>query len=565
VTFSRRLGSRANGRGRGGVSAAASSPAPAPLLISPLASDAFQLIDTVYLVATIPSGAPAVTGVEFFRGGSTKIGDAALVNSIWSLAWSGMAAASYSLTAKVTYSSGATATSSAVAITVAAAPTVTPASSANTLAWFDTSDDANMSLSSGLIGQVNNKQGTSVFGDAVQATAALKPVQDYIRGVKCAYFGADLQERLVSTVTGTVATGWKMFACVRPIGRGTGLAVCMTGGSGGSIQVGNATTIWPKDAVVNANVALPAAGTFPAAKPHVLMGIGGTGGDLHVDGTSAVTPASTGTRTITATLSLGASATGTSALSGGLAEPCVGSSSMSAGDITAIETALTTKYHTLEPGRTILTVGDSILLGFQDTATPAAGVRKRAWDQVFAKAKVNGKWLESIGSQPASQALFIDDNHFCNSGKGIAYTVTNIAPLIGSGNPYNPDIFEVMLVTNNLREIAPETYVAGTGPGTTCQAFIDMCVTTLLGAVPTAQMIIYNIIDCDPALGTGPTSLNARLRVWNPLLAATIIRQSKPLPVRRSFLATCSRLWACSTPPTTTPTVSTRMAPATTA
>jgi hypothetical protein len=373
-----------------------------------------------------------------------------------------------------------------------------------------------MTLSSGLISNIVNKRGGAVAGDLAQATTALQPIQDWIRGWKGAYFGIDASERMASILPGTIANGWQMFAAVRPVSAPSSTGIVMVGASGGQLSVSGAGS-WPASAVINANVALTYASAFQPGKPHVLMGIGGAGGDLHLDGVSVVTPTSTGSRQITTPLTFGGSNTGTSRFSGVLAEPILGVA-MSGSEIAALEAAQTAKYHTQEPGITVMRVGDSVGYGTGDTASPPGGTRKRVWDQRLGSSKLAGRWIESIG--PLTDARWSDDAHDCVSGKGIVYHTSDIPARIGSGHQYNPDVFLVLAWAASLRELAPETYVAGTGPGTTCQAAIDFCVATLLGAVPTARLVLGNLIDCNPA---GDATYSARRAVWNALLVLTII------------------------------------------
>ena len=63
----------------------------------------------------------------------------------------------------------------------------------------------------------------------------------------------------------------------------------------------------------------------------------------------------------------------------------------------------------------------------------------------------------------------------------MVYQAGVLTGLLGGSNQYVPHIFEVLIWAASLRELAPETYVAGTGPGTTCQQAIDFCVNTLFG------------------------------------------------------------------------------------
>lgn len=75
---------------------------------------------TIAIDATAADSNGTVSKVEFFQG-TTKLGED--LTSPYSYSWTGVAAGSYSITAKATDNGAATTTSSAVAVTVSAAPT----------------------------------------------------------------------------------------------------------------------------------------------------------------------------------------------------------------------------------------------------------------------------------------------------------------------------------------------------------------------------------------------------------------------------------------------------------
>lgn len=142
---------------------------PSVALTAPATGTRFVVGNTITLQASARDPDGSVARVEFFRGG-TSLGS---VNGApYTLAWSGAAAGSYSLTAVATDNAGARTTSAAVAITVAApstdttAPSVpiglaaaTRASNAITLTWAAASDNAG---GSGLAGYDIVRDGTRV-------------------------------------------------------------------------------------------------------------------------------------------------------------------------------------------------------------------------------------------------------------------------------------------------------------------------------------------------------------------------------------------------------------------
>jgi hypothetical protein len=103
---------------------------PIVALTSPINSAAYSAPATVPLSATASDPDGSIAKVEFFSG-STKIGEAD--SSPYNATWSGVAAGTYSITARATDNLGATATSSAAMITVNSdiPPTVTLTSPAN--------------------------------------------------------------------------------------------------------------------------------------------------------------------------------------------------------------------------------------------------------------------------------------------------------------------------------------------------------------------------------------------------------------------------------------------------
>jgi PKD repeat protein len=72
----------------------------------------------------IANGGATITGVSFYRGGSTLIHAATLVAGVWTYSWTGVTAGDYTLTAKATDSSAATSTSTPIMVHVLTAGTV---------------------------------------------------------------------------------------------------------------------------------------------------------------------------------------------------------------------------------------------------------------------------------------------------------------------------------------------------------------------------------------------------------------------------------------------------------
>ncbi len=96
---------------------------PTVSLSSPSSGQVFSAPANITLSANANDPDGIVTKVQFFRGGSTLIGED--TSAPFSFAWNSVAAGNYSLTAKAFDNAGATVTSAAISITVNALPSVT--------------------------------------------------------------------------------------------------------------------------------------------------------------------------------------------------------------------------------------------------------------------------------------------------------------------------------------------------------------------------------------------------------------------------------------------------------
>lgn len=91
--------------------------APAISISSPAGGAAFTAPGPVSITATVTDNDGAIEKVEFFRGGTTKIGEA--TGYPYTISWTNVASGNYSITAKATDITGNTTTSAAISITVA--------------------------------------------------------------------------------------------------------------------------------------------------------------------------------------------------------------------------------------------------------------------------------------------------------------------------------------------------------------------------------------------------------------------------------------------------------------
>jgi len=137
---------------------------PAVALTSPASGTVFTIPANIPMSAAASDPDGTVSLVEFYAG-ATKIGQA--TSAPYAMAWSGAAAGTYSLTAKVTDDSGAAATSAAVSVTVNAPPSVvltSPAANTQFAAPATITVSASASDSDGLVTQIEFFQGATSLG-----------------------------------------------------------------------------------------------------------------------------------------------------------------------------------------------------------------------------------------------------------------------------------------------------------------------------------------------------------------------------------------------------------------
>jgi|GEM_PF-472124 len=149
-------------------SSAPTNAAPTVSLTSPTNGATFTAPGSLTLSASASDSDGTISKVEFYNG-ATLLGTATA--SPYSYSWTGVAAGTYSLTAKATDNGGATTTSTAVSVTVNAAtnpaPTVSltsPASGATFTAPASLTISANAADSNGTITKVEFYNGTTLLG-----------------------------------------------------------------------------------------------------------------------------------------------------------------------------------------------------------------------------------------------------------------------------------------------------------------------------------------------------------------------------------------------------------------
>jgi chitinase len=152
------------------VSVQGDSP-PVVTLTQPTDGAIFASPATVNLAATASDADGTVTKVEFFNG-AAKLGED--TTAPYSFTWSGVAAGTYTLTARATDNLDATTTSAAATITVSAntPPTVNITSPADgaIFAWKPTiTVTATASDSNGTVTKVEFRDGTTVLGQDTSA------------------------------------------------------------------------------------------------------------------------------------------------------------------------------------------------------------------------------------------------------------------------------------------------------------------------------------------------------------------------------------------------------------
>ena len=139
---------------------------PTVSLTAPTSGQVFSAPANITLTATAADADGIVTKVQFFRGGTTLIGED--TSAPFSFAWNNVAAGNYSLTAKAFDNAGATTTSAAVPITVNALPSVslsTPTSGQIFTAPANVTLTATATDSDGSITKVQFFQGTTLLNE----------------------------------------------------------------------------------------------------------------------------------------------------------------------------------------------------------------------------------------------------------------------------------------------------------------------------------------------------------------------------------------------------------------
>lgn len=502
--------------GPGGCTVFGPTALPAPEILSPFEANVFQIPDSVLFAASVDTTL-ALTSVEFFLDG---VSVATVATAPYYVSVPGLfaGAGAHVVTAKAHYASGITTTSDPVNITVQAAP-ATIGSFAGVRAWWDTSDNANVTSASGAISAVGNKQGAANYGSAVQADPLSQPDIARVRGVQSMFFGTRAQARLVSTAVGTTNQPWVKFAVTRQISVGAAVGIVMIGGSGGRLNQGGP---YPSTLQVNANVDLTAASQLPADPPVLFSGGAGTGGaglgDVRKNSV-VVASGTTGTRTLTATESIGASAAGATAVTACIGEPTI-AFNISASDRNSLEAAVIQKYHLGEPSASCTQIGDSITAGQGSDATQKfCGYRYVMWAQAakFSLNKSAKQWVEQMGPLPAATPQYEDDQHYGNSGQGVNFMLANLPSVYGAGaGKYQPKMATYLILTNNARSLPGETYVPGIGPGSNIETYIQTLGQLFAAGITT--IVVSTIIDSNPAFGTGPGSVYQNIRDLNALL-----------------------------------------------
>jgi lysophospholipase L1-like esterase len=445
-------------------------------LVSPLTGDEFVEGESILLVADAPTGS---TAVEFFAD-SLSLGT--VTGYPWALLWAPAAAGAFSLRAVVT---GAIAAGAAVDVSVSAAPTLDPTSVAGVVAVFDPSEASARTVTSGRVSALANRDGTAVLSDQTQGTAAARPVLDKLRGVEALHFGSGTAEKLTGAVTGTIAQPWTAIAVQRSLTRGTLSPIFV---ANRSVAIEGAS--WPRSASLNANITLAGAGSIPASESHLVTYLAnGLSGTVRVDG-AQVAVGSSGTGTLNGTSYLGGSAS--------LSPPqvlgeTIVATGLSSTDRDAIEAYLTAKWRLADTRKTVLFVGDSNTFGVG--SSEGNGWRRMLWDAYTSRAKIGGKWIEAIGIR--EEYAYADDCHYGESGKGINYMRANLPANLGAAGQWSPDIVFMMIGTNNCRSLAGETYVPGTGAGSTYAEYVALC-GDILTALPGATLAVSTVLDCDP-------------------------------------------------------------------
>jgi Bacterial Ig domain len=152
---------------------------PTVTINAPLNNSTFNVAESIGLQATAADSDGTISKVEFFRGGSTLIGQGTLTAGKYSYIWTGANAGTYSVTAKANDDRGGITTSAASIVTVCSATVVVTSPAANqvlnlpspTVTSVSTAitATANYPAACGTVGKVDFYSGTTLLGTGVLA------------------------------------------------------------------------------------------------------------------------------------------------------------------------------------------------------------------------------------------------------------------------------------------------------------------------------------------------------------------------------------------------------------
>ena len=167
---------------------------PTVSITSPAAGATFTAPATVNITATAADTDGTISKVEFFEG-ANKIGEDLVTP--YEFSWTGVAAGSYSLTAKATDNAGGTKTSTAVNITVTGTPGCTPVSASG--------DDGNVAAN-----VLDNNLATrwSASGDGQWIQFCLGATAQNVNGVKIAFYKGNERRSIFDIQLSQDGTSW---------------------------------------------------------------------------------------------------------------------------------------------------------------------------------------------------------------------------------------------------------------------------------------------------------------------------------------------------------------------
>jgi len=139
----------------------AANVAPTVSLTSPVSGASFTAPASIVLTAAAADSDGSIAKVEFYQG-TTLLGIA--TTSPYSYTWTGVAAGTYTITAKATDNAGAVTTSAAVSVTVAAAPTGTNLA-LNKPAFTSSTENGGTLGSAAVDGNATSTRWSSAFAD----------------------------------------------------------------------------------------------------------------------------------------------------------------------------------------------------------------------------------------------------------------------------------------------------------------------------------------------------------------------------------------------------------------